>query len=167
MGRSTMAGAAVLSTLWIAFPRVAMAQVQFDGRVGIGAVFGGVDATAFSGLFGGGVGAGRFHVRLDVLANGGGTSQEWVADLALQVDVLRGPVRKPTLYVLAGVAGATSSSLFGDDGYTLIVVGAGLQYPLTDAFGLFGELRGYFALSPPPGASSFGTLHAGVRVGAP
>jgi len=165
MRRSTLAIAAIL--LIAACPRRASAQVHVDGRAGIGAAFGGVDETAVSGLFALGVGAGRFHVRLDVLANGGGTSEEWVADLALQVDVLRGPVRKPTLYVLAGVGGATPSSLYSDDGYTLLVVGTGLQYPLTGVLGLFGELRGYFALSPPPGASSFGTLHAGIRVGAP
>ena len=163
--RWTLAGAAIL--LIAASPQWGRAQVQVDGRAGIGAAFGGSSNTDLSGLFALGVGAGRFHVRLDVLANGGGYAEEWAANVALQVDVLRGPVRKPTLYLLAGLGAVSASSIFASDEYAVLVTGAGLQLPLTSAFGLFGELRGYFALNPPPEASSFGTVHAGIRVGAP
>ena len=166
MDRSLVVAAALLAAC-TACARGAAAQVHVDGRAGIGMAFGGTDATALSGLFAVGVGGNRLHVRLDLLANGGGTSEEWVANLALQVDILRGMARKPTLYVLGGIGGATPSSIFSSDEYALLVLGSGLQYPLTGVLGLFGELRGYFALSPPPGASSFGTLHAGIRVGAP
>lgn len=166
MRRSVIPGAALL-VMFAACPQGATAQVSFDGRAGIGAAFGGIDAAALSGLFAVGVGGRRFHLRFDVLANGGGPSEEWVADLALQVDVLRGSVRKPTVYLLTGIGGASPSSIYGSDGYALIVAGGGLQYPFTGVVGLFGELRGYFAVSPPPGASSFGTFHAGIRVGAP
>lgn len=165
MRQPTIAFAAVL--LMVVCPRRVPAQVHIDGRAGIGAAFGGNSNTEVSGLFALGVGAGRFHGRLDLLANGGGYAEEWVANVALQVDVLRGPVRKPTLYLLAGIGVVSPSSIFSSDEYAVFVTGAGLQFPLTGVLGLFTELRGYFALNPPPSGTSFGTLHAGIRVGAP
>ncbi len=165
MRRPTLAFAAVL--LMVVCPRRVHAQVHVDARAGIGIVFGGSNGTELSGLFGLGMGAGRFHGRLDLLANGGGPAEEWVANVALQVDVLRGPVHKPTLYLLAGIGIVSPSSIFGSDEYAVFITAAGLQFPLTGVLGLFSELRGYFALSPPPSGTSFGTLHAGIRVGAP
>ena len=149
------------------FPAALLAQVHVDGRAGFGAVFGGDAGTEASGLFALGVGGGRYHVRLDLLAGGGRSGEDWIADLAVQVDIVRGPVHQPTIYALAGIGGATPSSLFDDDEYAVIVLGGGLQYPLTGIVGLFTELRGYIALSPPPGGGSVATLHLGLRLGVP
>jgi hypothetical protein len=148
-------------------PPKAFAQVRVDGRAGFGAVFGGVAGTESSGLFAIGVGTGRFHVRLDVQYGGGRYGEDWIADLALQIDIVRGPVQRPTIYLLDGIGWVTPSSLFDDDEYAVIVLGGGVQFPLTGVLGLFAEARGYLALSPPPEGGSVGSLHVGIRLGAP
>jgi hypothetical protein len=61
----------------------------------------------------------------------------------------------------------TPSSLFDDDEYAVIVLGGGVQFPLTGVLGLFAEARGYLPLSPPPEGGSVGSLHVGIRLGAP